>query len=881
MKNALLLSCCFFVMLTASAAAQVQNVMRATLANGLQIVVVHDSLAPVVSAMINYKAGSDDQSIAGLAHATEHMMFRGSKTLASSQLMDSIDITGGAFDADTRDSVTQYYFTVPSQYLDIALNAERSRATGLLMSQSQWNQERLAITQEVTQDNSNAFYRLFTRMQQSLLAGTPYAHNTLGTVVDFAHSINHPQLIAFYNAWYHPNNAVYVIVGDVDGPSVVAKIRRLFGDIPARRLPPRPKVNLRPIQARTYRDTSDQPFTAVLLGYRLPGFTSRDFAAANVLTDILNSQRGDLFALAASGKALGTQAGLQPFARTSVGICAIEVPVTTKAQDADALLRGVIANYRRTGVPQDLVAASVRREIAQLEYNAASIEGLAYEWSDAVAIQGLRSPQEMIAAYRSVSAADVDRLLRGDLDAPKIIAAYAVPKNLGKTAAGSPPLAKEVNTVPPSSHQPLPGFARNVLSKLRVPAQTLSPIATTLPNGLKLVVQPDHSTSTVTVSGEIQNNPQVEVPAGKEGVQDVTAGLFGYGTTGYDRLAFQSELDKIAANEQAGTSFSVQALSSDFDRAMQLLAENELHPRFDASDFQIVKSQELGTLAGVLTSPDHLAEVALNKALYPPGDPMQRFASVQSANAVTLADVRAWYASAFRPDLTTLVIVGDITPAQARAVVGRYFGGWSVSGPKPQLDPPPVPPNKPGAVNVPATGRVQSSVRLVETTGLRRTGPDWPAMRVAGTILTGGFYSSLLYHDLRELHGYVYSVGSSLQTGRVRSTFSISYGSDANKVLPAEQIVVGDLRRMQTQPVASDRLLRAKAQLMGEVPIAQASYDGVAGLLQRYSSLDLPLDQNLIDARAELNVTPLDIKAAMRKWVRPSDFVRIVTGPAP
>src|SRR5690242_6565009 len=85
-----------------SARAAEADVTRATLANGLQVVVVHNPLAPVVTAMMNYRVGSDEQWIDGLAHATEHMMFRGSATLSSSQLMESLEITGGSFDADTQ-----------------------------------------------------------------------------------------------------------------------------------------------------------------------------------------------------------------------------------------------------------------------------------------------------------------------------------------------------------------------------------------------------------------------------------------------------------------------------------------------------------------------------------------------------------------------------------------------------------------------------------------------------------------------------------------------------------------------------------------------------------------------------------------------------------
>lgn len=863
-----------------AASAKPLDVTRATLPNGLRVVVVHDPLAPVVTTMLNYRVGSNDQSIAGLAHATEHMMFRGSATLSSSQLMDTIDITGGSFDADTQSEVTQYFFTVPSQYLDIALHVERSRAIGALMAQTQWNDERKAITQEVTQDNSNVFYRLFTKMQGRLLAGTPYAKNTVGTVYDFAHTINSPQILSFYKTWYHPNNAVYIIVGDVNGPATVARVRQLFGDVPAAKLPAREPVRLLPLTAHVYHDVSDQPFTAVLIGYRLPGFGSKDFAAANILGDILNSQRGDLFGLTAAGKALGTEFQLQPYEKASAGFAVIAVPVTTKAEDADKMLRAVIENYRKWGVPADLVRASIQREIAQLEYNATSIDGLASEWSDAVAVQGLNSPEDMIAAYKRVTVADVNRLFREDLTSTRGVTAYAVPKNNGKVSAGSASLAKENNNIPPSKHGPLPVWARNVLAHLSVPPQTLHPVATTLPNGLRLIVQPEHSTPTVTVTGEIENDGQVQAPQGKEGIGSLTDGLFTYGTASVDRLAYQQALDAIAANESAGTSFSVQMVSNDFDRGVQLLADNELHPRFDKRYFDIVQSQLVGSLTGEVNSPDRLASEATAKALYPPGDPAQRFATPATAGAVTLDDVKQYYAAAYRPDLTTIVVVGNVTAASAQQVVAKYFGGWKATGPKPQTQPPPAPANKPGAADVPATGRVQASVELVETTGIKRESPDWPALQVANTILTGGFYSSLLYHDLREVRGYVYFVSSSLSIGKTRSTFNVSYASDPSKIVPAQQLVVADLQRLQRAPVARDRLERAKAQLMGDIPIALQSYDGVAGILHRYSSLGLPLNQNLIDARHELSVTPAQIEAAMRKWVRPADFVRIVTGPS-
>jgi zinc protease len=861
--------------------AQPLAVTRATLANGLQVIVVNDPLAPVVTTMLNYKVGSNEQSIDGQAHALEHMMFRGSESLSVNQFMDTVGVTGGNFDADTQDAVTQYFFTVPSQYLDIALRLERSRASGLSITQGQWDQEKGAITQEVTQDNSNATYRLFEKMQRRMLGGTPYAKNGLGTVDSFAHQVNAKNLRAFYDAWYHPNNAVFVIVGDVDGPSTVAKVKDLFGDLPAAKLPARPEVQLQPMKAALYRDTSDQPYTAALLGYRMPGFDSKDNAAAQILADVLNSQRGDLFALAASGKAYGVEFFVQGYRKVSVGAAFIAVPTTTKAEDAAAWVRGVINGYRKNGIPADLVAAAKLREIADLEQNRTSISDLANQWSAAVASQGLKSPDDMLADFQRVSVDDVNRVLRKWLDNSTAVVAYAVPKNSGAVSSGSTEMAKENVSVPPSKHEPLPAFAQRVLDHLSVPKQTLAPVDTTLANGMRLIVQTEQTANYVTVVGSILNNPQVQEPAGKEGVGSVETDLLPYGTTTYDRIAYQQQLDAIAASVHGGTNFSLSVPSSGFDRGVQLLADDELHPAYDPKYFAIVQSQGLKSVTDEQNSPDHLAEVALANALYPLGDPLRRFATPESIKAITLDDVKAWHAGAYRPDLTTLVVIGNVTPEQAKATVEKYFGGWSATGPKPTVYPSPVPLNDAKTVNVPANGRVQSSVELVQNLELHRTDVEWPALQVANTALTGGFYSSLLYHDLREVHGFAYYVGSSVVAGKYRSTFRINYASDPQNVVPSQQQIVAVLNNLQNDGLEPDRLLRAKALLMGEVPIREASFSGVGDLLIDYALRGLPLDQNLIDAKNELDVTETSLKAAVGKYVRPSGFVRVVTGPAP
>src|SRR5579872_415836 len=139
------------LLLLAGAGATTTDVVRTTLSNGLQIIVVRDPLAPVVATSVNYLAGSDEApaGFPGLAHAQEHMMFRGSPGLTAEQLADIGSVVGGDFNANTREDLTQYLFTVPAEDLDLALHIEALRMRSALNSSGEWSQERGAIEQEV------------------------------------------------------------------------------------------------------------------------------------------------------------------------------------------------------------------------------------------------------------------------------------------------------------------------------------------------------------------------------------------------------------------------------------------------------------------------------------------------------------------------------------------------------------------------------------------------------------------------------------------------------------------------------------------------------------------------------------------------------------
>ncbi len=158
----------FFLLAIAAAAFCGQNslqnagrnsgILSAALENGLRVVIVRNALSPVVTTEINYLVGANESpdGFPGMAHATEHMMFRGSPGISASQISGIIAALGGSFGADTQQTVTQYYLTAPSDDLAIALHIEALRMQSLLPDDKLWDQERGAIEQEVAQGLSKS-----------------------------------------------------------------------------------------------------------------------------------------------------------------------------------------------------------------------------------------------------------------------------------------------------------------------------------------------------------------------------------------------------------------------------------------------------------------------------------------------------------------------------------------------------------------------------------------------------------------------------------------------------------------------------------------------------------------------------------------------------
>ena len=239
------------------------------------------------------------------------------------------------------------------------------------------------------------------------------------------------------------------------------------------------------------------------------------------------------------------------------------------------------------------------------------------------------------------------------------------------------------------------------------------------------------------------------------------------------------------------------------------------------------------------------------------------------------------FAQSYRPDLTTIVVVGDVTPESAKSTVEKYFGGWKANGPKPDVIPKPVPLNPASYTVVPNSYASQDQVLMGQMLGVNLANPDRYALALANNVLGGNGFASRLMVDIRVKHGYAYGASSGMNIERSRSMFYVYYGSDPDKVAPVDALVTANIKALQDTPIKAGELTNARQFQIRSIPLGVSSVDGIARSLLSWSWHGEPLDQPMIAAKYYLDLTAEQVQDACRKYLKPKNLVQVVQGPAP
>ena len=272
---------------------------RHRLPNGLRVVLSPDARTPIVAVNLWYDVGSRHErpGRTGFAHLFEHMMFQGSKNVAKNEHHTYIQAVGGSLNASTWLDRTNYFETLPSHELELALWLESDRLGGLLpaMTQEKLDNQRDVVKNERRWSVDNQPYGTWDEKLQELLFpdGHPYHHSTIGSMEDLdAASLD--DVREFFSAHYAPNNAVLTIAGDFEPGPALKMVEKHFGPIPANpAIPEAPSSAVDPIMGAEVRlEVPDRvPLPRIYAAYRMPIFGSDDFNALEVAVDLLGSGR--------------------------------------------------------------------------------------------------------------------------------------------------------------------------------------------------------------------------------------------------------------------------------------------------------------------------------------------------------------------------------------------------------------------------------------------------------------------------------------------------------------------------------------------------------------------------------------------------------------
>ena len=262
-----------------------------TLANGLRVVFSPDHAIPVVSVAVYYDVGSrnEREGRTGFAHLFEHMMFQGSENVPKAAHFQYIFNAGGTMNGTTSTERTNYFETLPSNYLPLAFWLESDRMRSLKVTQENLDNQRHAVQEEKRLRYDNQPYvNAFLRMNELIFTNPANAHSTIGSMEDLdAATID--DVREFFRIYYAPNNAVLTVVGDFDTGEARALVDKYFGSIASQPVPPPVDVSESKEVAVLRETFHDQlaPAPAFVLGWKVPRRRTPDFYALSLAGTLL------------------------------------------------------------------------------------------------------------------------------------------------------------------------------------------------------------------------------------------------------------------------------------------------------------------------------------------------------------------------------------------------------------------------------------------------------------------------------------------------------------------------------------------------------------------------------------------------------------------
>ena len=864
-----------------------------TLPNGLEVILSPKRGLPMVAVNLWYHVGPSNEAAGrtGFAHLFEHMMFQSSKHVPEDAYIAMLQGAGASdVNGTTSFDRTNYYATVPSNQVELVLWLESDRMGYLLdkLDEAALANQQDVVRNERRQSREGPPYGMAEEAVYQTLF--PKGHPYYGVIIGSHEDIQAAKLDdvrRFFREFYAPNNATITIVGDFEPAQVKTLIGKYFGSF--RRGPA-----VAPLKVETPKITAERrkvvqarvQLPKVYMSWLTPPLYKPGDAEADFTAQILGGGRSSrlykklVYERQIAQDVSAVQSSLQ---LTSV----FEIEATARpghtVEELEKAIDEELAAMRAR--PPDAVEMERARNTIETSIvgSLESIGGVADRLNAYNHHTGTPDYlQKDVERYRAVTAAAVQAFARDQLMPTARVVVHAVPgtpEPLPQVATPPAPkpgqgqAAEAINPDEPWREKPpAAGTARAVVLP--------TPTAATLPNGLRLILNERRGLPIVAAQLVFKTGSDAN-PLDKPGLANFTSAMLDEGTSTRNALQIADELARLGGSLGTGstmdaTTVNIRSLSSTFPAMLNLMADVVLRPSFPAEEIERQRANRVAQLLQARDNPQQVAAQVTSLALYGPKHPYgySEIGTEASVKAMTRDDMLAFWKQNFVPNNAALVVAGDITMKELRALAEKAFAQWQRGTPAtPALGTPGTTKAKIVIVDKPGP---QTQLR-VASVGAARSSPDFRPLQVTNLAL-GGLFASRINMNLREKNGYSYGASSQFTFRKSPGPFQIGSAVRLDVTAPAVQEIFTEVQGMHDRPVTAEELKDAKDALVNSLPGAFETTSAAVGNFANTFIYNLGLDYYANYAEEVHAVTREQALAVTKKYLQPANQIVVAVG---
>ncbi|MCB9799489.1 MAG: insulinase family protein [Candidatus Omnitrophica bacterium] len=818
--------------------------------NGLHVLLMEDHSAPVATVMVNYQVGSrhETEGLRGSAHLLEHMMFKGTekyqkaKGTAIARVLQSV---GAHLNATTWQDGTNYYETIPSDHLDVALDIESQRMRGSLFKAEDLASEMHVVHSELEKIENSPITMLHYALWGEAFKTHPYHYPVIGFREDIE-AVTSEDLHHFYDLYYWPNNAYLTIIGDFNTAETLEKISHFFGSVP-RSSDPVPSMNITEPAQNGFRHTEvrrEDQLESVMVAHKIPGMTHPDIPALDLLCQILSSGKNSRLyrLLVDSGLAVEVRTDISKSHDPGLLITHAVAAPETAHDDLQDLILAAYRDIAENGVTETELTNAKNMLEANLLFSRDGSFAMASDISEAISGGDwtffVRYPEKI----REVSAADVQTAAAKYLVDSQMTTAYLISKNTqmpakkNLTGADKNAFLEEqkagIDTEPAASAILTTASAQNQEERFNLSYQKR--IASTEENGIKVMSIQTGLKDAVTLVGSFDGAGYAY--SDDSVLPSLVVNMLEEGTLKHNRFEIAGLLESIGASiafdlDQERVGFKAMCLKKDIPLVINLIAEQLREPAFDAQEFEKQKQRLYVDLIHIKTDTASQAAGELSRILYPKKHPYHDEPTdeqLKKLQKIKQQDLVKFHQEHFGPQQMIIVAAGDTDHNLLSSAVREAFAGWTAKTsqtvyPKPDAE------KKGVHKQVKIAEKSKVDIVMGHVLPLKRLDPDYYAAFLANYIL-GGDFSARLSNTVRDELGLTYSIYSEFSglTERHEGHWMIHLIVNPKVVDRGISETLKQLTLFADEGISENELIEEKKTLIGRFKVSLSTSEGTA-----------------------------------------------------